>query len=369
MPPFKKARDDGCQQSRSLVSASTAAHSPQQSPPLPPSHAAAGSRTTHRPIETPSPHAPDHCGLDGSISRGLKAQAQAQPRTPVKVISELFQGTAETVTQCMVCENANRRAESFLDVSLPVQLGRSLSWSLANHGKDEIMEGSNKYACGVCNTYQEARQCWRIAKVPPLFTVHLKLFAYACGRALGAKVPAAMPCPFTLRLTNWCTTSCKERDMTYRLSSVIVHDGSSASSGHYYTYIDVPGAGWHSFDDGDVMQSSEDELRRSLFTSLTSRTTAYLLFYKREDDMPRRRDGDTMEDAVPTGLGKRCAEYNGMSGGAVTSDKKGPGVRPVQMADSDSKRNPASKGEESMGTGAEKRELDCKAKDCSSEMP
>jgi hypothetical protein len=238
-----------------------------------------------------------------------------------KIISDLFQGTAETVTQCMQCETSNSRAESFLDVSLPVQLGRSLTWSLANHGKDEIMAGSNKYACGFCNTYQEARQCWRVSKIPPMFTIHLKLFAFACGRPLGAKVPAAMPCPFTLRLTKWCTADCRERDITYHLWAVIVHDGSSSSSGHYYAYINVPDEGWHNFDDGDVMQSSEEELRRTLFTSLTSRTTAYLLFYKRDDDetdydiasasrSSASADGDTL--AADFEPGDAASDANGL---------------------------------------------------------
>jgi hypothetical protein len=51
--------------------------------------------------------------------------------------------------------------------------------------------------------------------------------------------------------------------------------------------------GWFIFDDGDVMQSNEDELRRTLFTSLASRTTAYLLFYKRDDE----NDGSEFDEA------------------------------------------------------------------------
>jgi Ubiquitin carboxyl-terminal hydrolase len=199
-----------------------------------------------------------------------------------RVVPELFQGGVETVTRCLQCENANSRAESFFDVSLPVEIGRSLTWALATHGKDEFMDGSNKYACSHCNTYQEARQCWRLSHIPPLFTVHLKLFAFATARPLGAKVPAAMSCPFALRLSRWCTRDCAQRNFLYRLTSIIVHDGSTSSSGHYYAYVKVVGRGWFVFDDSDVTPTNEDIIRGELFTSLEARNTAYLLFYECE---------------------------------------------------------------------------------------
>jgi ubiquitin carboxyl-terminal hydrolase 36/42 len=202
------------------------------------------------------------------------------------VVTELFRGRVETVTRCLQCGHANSRAEHFLDVSLPVEVGRSLSWALATHGKDESMDGSNKYACGTCNTYQEARQCWRLSHIPPLFTVHLKLFAFASGRPLGAKVPAAMPCPFSLRLARWSTADCAQRNLTYRLASIIVHDGSTSSSGHYYAYVKVAGRGWFLFDDSDVSQSSENRIRADLFTSLEARNTAYLLLYECDCGLP-----------------------------------------------------------------------------------
>lgn len=213
------------------------------------------------------------------------AAAKQEVPFPSNIVSDIFRGEARTVTQCLACETANSRSESFLDVSLPVEVGKSLTWSLATQGKHEMMEGSNKYACDVCSTYQEARQYWRMASIPPMFTIHLKLFAFAAQRPLGSKLPAAMPCPFEIRLDRWCTDDCTQRKSLYKLASVIVHDGMSASSGHYYAYVDMKeNGGWHLFDDADVTPVSKEELRRCLFTSLSSRTTAYLLFYQKVDD-------------------------------------------------------------------------------------
>eukprot|EP00173_Palmaria_palmata_P001180 Plantae.Rhodophyta-Palmaria_palmata.ctg1631.p1 GENE.Plantae.Rhodophyta-Palmaria_palmata.ctg1631~~Plantae.Rhodophyta-Palmaria_palmata.ctg1631.p1 ORF type:complete len:159 (+),score=4.26 Plantae.Rhodophyta-Palmaria_palmata.ctg1631:49-525(+) len=118
-----------------------------------------------------------------------------------------------------------------------------------------------------------------MSHIPPIFTIHLKLFAYAATRPLGAKVPVAMACPFSLRLRQWATDDCPQRNDTFRLTSVIVHDGSTSSSGHYYAYVKTR-EGWYLFDDSDVTPSSEDALRSVLFSGLESRTTSYLLFYE-----------------------------------------------------------------------------------------
>lgn len=196
-----------------------------------------------------------------------------------RVVTDLFRGRAETVTRCMQCENNNGRAEHFLDVSLPVEIGKSLSWSFRENCKDHMMDGNNKYACEVCHSHQEARQFWRLSSVPPLLTLHLKLFAYSPTRPIGAKIPAAMPCPFSLQLSRWCTPTCEEGVAMYYLSSIIVHEGGTASSGHYFAYVNVPKVGWYVFDDADVQPVTEDEIRREIFTSLQERCTPYILIY------------------------------------------------------------------------------------------
>lgn len=199
------------------------------------------------------------------------------------LIPLLFQGKAVTATRCSECESRTERAECFLDVSLPVEAGKTLSWALSSQGAAETLLGTNKYACSFCNTYMEAKRWWQMAQLPPVLTVHLKLFAFGARRAGGGKVSVAMPCPLRMRLREWCTPDCQERDDEYRLTAVIVHEGTAASSGHYYSYIFLEEEQqWYCFDDSYVSSVSEVEMRERLFTSVKSRRTAYLLFYTHE---------------------------------------------------------------------------------------
>eukprot|EP00178_Gracilaria_changii_P003405 TRINITY_DN14_c0_g1_i1.p2 TRINITY_DN14_c0_g1~~TRINITY_DN14_c0_g1_i1.p2 ORF type:complete len:578 (+),score=95.43 TRINITY_DN14_c0_g1_i1:9432-11165(+) len=197
------------------------------------------------------------------------------------LVPDLFEGKAVTATRCDFCESMSNRAEQFLDVSLPVEAGRNLSWAWSKTGAKEKLVGVNKYSCDICNTYTEAQRWWRVVTLPRVLTVHLKLFAFDSPYTnSGEKVAVAMPCPFEMRLSEWCTEDCEQRDMLYRLSAVIVHEGNGASSGHYYSYIYRDDkAEWYVFDDSLVSVVSKRELQEKLFTSARSRRTAYLLFY------------------------------------------------------------------------------------------
>lgn len=127
-----------------------------------------------------------------------------------------------------------------------------------------------------------------MASLPEVLTVHLKLFAYGSRfTGIGGKVSVAMPCPVRTKLSQWCEADCIERDDEYLLTAVIVHEGTGASSGHYYSYIRKQDQDqqWYCFDDSFVTAVSEDEVRQRLFTSMKTKRTAYLLFYSNAEDL------------------------------------------------------------------------------------
>lgn len=198
-----------------------------------------------------------------------------------QLVTGLFQGKAKTATRCDECESLTERCENFLDVSLPVEHGRSLDWALSSQGARESLRGDNKYSCENCQTYTEAQRWWQLASLPEVLTVHLKLFAFeGAYNGAGGKVPVAMPCPVSMKFSDWCSTDCKEKDDVYKLTAVIVHEGTGASSGHYYSYIYKEDKhGWFVFDDNFVTSVAEEDLKARLFTSMKSRRTAYVLFY------------------------------------------------------------------------------------------
>lgn len=218
------------------------------------------------------------------VDRGGHVTEEARHSFSVKdLISQLFGGRSVMATRCDECESVKERTEQFLDVSLPVEADRSLAWALSSHGEPEQLCGDNKYQCEQCQTHCEARRWWQLAALPQVLTVHLKLFAFDEPiSGAGGKVPVAMSCPMRMKFGDWCSPKCVEKDDEYRLTSVIVHEGTAASSGHYYSYVYRRESGeWYCFDDSIVTTISEDELSKTLFTSMRSRRTAYLLFYSR----------------------------------------------------------------------------------------
>ena len=74
----------------------------------------------------------------------------------------------------------------------------------------------------------------------------------------------------------------------YKLSSVVVHSGMSAESGHYYCYAkenDDGNNSWCLFNDSHVSLATFRSL--SHLTDQFSRDTAYVLFYAKADiDIP-----------------------------------------------------------------------------------
>lgn len=219
----------------------------------------------------------------GTEAYGPSAKDSSSSAVMKDLVSQLFGGKSVMATRCDECEVVKERAEQFLDVSLPVEADKNLAWALSSHGEPEQLRGDNKYQCDKCQTHCEARRWWQLAALPHVLTVHLKLFAFDEPiSGAGGKVPVAMSCPMRMNFGAWCSPKCVESDDEYRLTSVIVHEGTAASSGHYYSYVYRRESDeWYCFDDSAVSQINEDELSKTLFTSMRSCRTAYLLFYTR----------------------------------------------------------------------------------------
>ena len=80
--------------------------------------------------------------------------------------------------------------------------------------------------------------------------------------------------------------------ISYSLTSVVVHSGLSAESGHYYCYAkerDDSGNKWCLFNDSHVSLATFNSLNK--LTDQFSRDTAYVLFYARSDVITPLNDG------------------------------------------------------------------------------
>ncbi|KAF8821433.1 putative Ubiquitin carboxyl-terminal hydrolase 4 [Cardiosporidium cionae] len=183
-------------------------------------------------------------------------------------IHDFFQGTFEYETFCLCCESTTRRLESFLDLSIDILDGCSLSGCIKKFSSKELLNGSEKYFCQSCASHQEALRSVRIVKMPLLLTIHLKRFKFVeteCG-ALYKRLPYRILLPLELRLTHLILDHSLCRSM---------------SRGHYVSCIKSD-SGWLLYDDQTVENMSDKQLQ-TFFGGITENcgvNSGYLLFYQ-----------------------------------------------------------------------------------------
>ena len=103
-------------------------------------------------------------------------------------IHSIFEGVLVNETRCLCCEAVTTRTESFLDLSLEIDVDSSVSTCMRNFCALEPLRGENKFRCDACCSLQEADRRIRIARLPNVLALHLKRFKYAedLGRSVAS---------------------------------------------------------------------------------------------------------------------------------------------------------------------------------------
>ena len=84
-------------------------------------------------------------------------------------------------------------------------------------------------------------------------TVWLCTFHYRYG-VRGSKVTRHISFTERLDLRPYMSAT-KSVSVSYRLYAVLVHNGCTTNSGHYYCYVQSPGGTWHCMNDSSVSNS------------------------------------------------------------------------------------------------------------------
>eukprot|EP01134_Creolimax_fragrantissima_P000206 CFRG0206T1 len=104
----------------------------------------------------------------------------------------------------------------------------------------EELVGGNKYLCDFCKTLCDATKWLLVDQVPSILTIHLKRFEVKGMRM--KKLMTHVDFPLDFDLAPFCNRSCTypdgkpipaDKPIHYRLSGIVVHDGSSLGGGHY----------------------------------------------------------------------------------------------------------------------------------------
>ncbi|KAI9025953.1 hypothetical protein CLU79DRAFT_813227 [Phycomyces nitens] len=192
-------------------------------------------------------------------------------------VHQLFEGVFSNETKCLMCETVTSRDESFMDLSIDVEINSSVTSCLRQFSASETLCHKNKYFCDVCCGLQEAERRMKIKKLPNILALHLKRFKYQELLQKYIKLTYRVVFPFELRLFNTCDET-EDADRMYELWAVVVHIGSGPHHGHYVTLVKSNGQ-WMLFDDDIVSTIQEDEIQK-YFSDLPGTGCGYVLFYQ-----------------------------------------------------------------------------------------
>ncbi|XP_065180401.1 ubiquitin carboxyl-terminal hydrolase 1-like [Sycon ciliatum] len=201
--------------------------------------------------------------LAHSTSNGSAFSVAKSSTESVNIVRSSFEGVMLASTCCVECETKQQRPETFTDLSLPVckessagqqqqsaarssvfstmlVVAHSLPWCLGQLMRPSSgLIGANKYKCAVCRRSNEAKISYSFAKLPPVLLIQLKRFttvSYSSTMSSVKKVHGNIATPLEMKLTEWCSKDCVNRDRTYHLVAVIMHTGAHSNTGHYTVY-------------------------------------------------------------------------------------------------------------------------------------
>jgi ubiquitin carboxyl-terminal hydrolase 36/42 len=192
------------------------------------------------------------------------------------VVGRIFGLQLRSQVLCQSCKRQSNTYDPALDLSLDLASANSVERALRRFTTAEALDGENKYKCEVERVKVKATKTMSISRPPNVLVLHLKrFFALSSG-----KVDKFVRYPSTLDLSPYVTEGVKENFCQYSLYGVLVHEGKSCHSGHYYSYVKSGAGAWHCFDDARVTTVSES-------VALSAR--AYMLFYVRWPDEAEQR--------------------------------------------------------------------------------
>eukprot|EP00668_Euglena_longa_P040992 GGOE01053946.1.p1 GENE.GGOE01053946.1~~GGOE01053946.1.p1 ORF type:complete len:944 (-),score=166.87 GGOE01053946.1:588-3077(-) len=173
--------------------------------------------------------------------------------------------------------NTSDTYDPFLILSIEIK-GDSIEKCLQHFTRPEILDSRNMYKTP-SGVYVTASKRFTIFQPPRVLTLHLKRFNAMRGFVRGmdfGKINQMVAYPETLSLAPYCSKPSKGGH-TYLLIGVVVHEGASVHSGHYYSYVRAANAAWYCCDDAHVRQVGLQEVLRQ---------RAYMLVYIRKDRPP-----------------------------------------------------------------------------------
>lgn len=201
-------------------------------------------------------------------------------------IYRIFGGKIRSQLKCTQCDYESNTYDPFLDLSLEITRAHSVQKALQRFTAGEVLDGANSYKCPKQNKMVKAVKRMMIEDVPNVLIVQLKRFEFSRS---GRKISKHVDFDPVLDLSPFMSHPPKHAAL-YDLYGILVHQGHSMHSGHYYCFLKGTGGGeWHKFDDTRVCATSS---RNAMGQS------PYILFYIKRQAAPEGKHVGKEEDVV-----------------------------------------------------------------------
>ncbi|KAI8642730.1 hypothetical protein BD408DRAFT_416135 [Parasitella parasitica] len=214
------------------------------------------------------------------LSAFQKASINGLGKLPPKVeetalVYQIFGGKLRSQLKCYSCKATSNNYEACLDLSVDLtNKADSVAMAMDNFVKVDVIgsdDPSNRYKCDHCKQMVKAGKQMTIDQLPMMLTIHLKRFAFDMFRGCMRKITSYVRYPEILDMAPYTSQEKKIKNAEYSLYAVLVHQGYSCDSGHYYAYVKAPNGQWNRMDDEYVAPVSLKEVLSQ---------NAYMLFYQ-----------------------------------------------------------------------------------------
>ncbi|CAM9322072.1 unnamed protein product, partial [Sphacelaria rigidula] len=190
---------------------------------------------------------------EGCLERCGMSAATVGPLAETTAVHRIFGGYIRDQLKCRSCGYCRDKYEAFLDLSLSLPLADgvdgvcSLEELFERFTAVELMDEDNLWECGGCERKVRAEKRVTVYKPPNALVLNLKRTAMPWENDV-EKLEQEVKFTGDLRLE----VSGPERFAEYVLTGVVVHEGPSMSSGHYYAHVRSAAGQWQKMDDRNV---------------------------------------------------------------------------------------------------------------------
>ncbi|XP_058746189.1 uncharacterized protein LOC131619064 [Vicia villosa] len=186
------------------------------------------------------------------------------------IIEQIFGGEIVSQLRCCSCGFSSNTVDPILDLGLAVEnvstIQRALDAYIMVENMGEMLKCSN------CDQQVYKEKQLLIDKAPEVAVLHLKRFKND-GSSF-EKINHHVYFTMELDLEPYTSAKGKKDPMLkYDLYAVVVHSGSTANSGHYFSYVRSDEDHWHLMDDAAVYSVSKQHVLIQ---------EAYMLFYAKQ---------------------------------------------------------------------------------------